>query len=232
MSSTALSDEPASGFQSLDNSDTCIHTTPEKDELYHGKVKSSTFDGKTFKTCHFVRSSSAQTDPQDIAQRDADSSTSEVKLEQPTQQVSQLVICQKTIAKQMIFHRLNDIPTLDRLRQYLAFYSKHPTFGYKGETGHSIRMKLATQGIELTDEQLMDTYIEYSQKHGLTEASARLDITNLGHMINTERIIYLQRGREAHKQWMTPQSVTKVNISDHGLKRAPGRLDPEVCSVI
>lgn len=205
--------------------------TKQQDELYHGKVKQSTFDGRPVKICHFVKSSAAQTDNHSAPEIEREEPIHQIE-KQPLNEVSEKIICQNSISKEMILHRLNDIPTLDRLRQYLAFYSKHPTFGYKGETGHSLRVKLASQGIELTDEQLMDIYIEHSLRHGMTEASARLDIENLGHMISTERIIYLQRGREAHKQWMSPYSVTTINIADHGLKRAPGRLDPEACSIM
>lgn len=198
-------------------------------DKHHGEVVNSTFDGKTVKICHFVRSSSAQTDaatPHDMP------STSHQVERNPLNSVSNLAICQKKLSNELILHRLNDISNLDRLRQYLAFYSKHPEFGYKGETKHSLRVKLSAYGIQLTDEELMDIYIQHSERHGLTEASARLDIEHLGHMIHTERINYLQRSRDSHQQWMTPFSVTKIVYPDHGLKKSPGRLDPELCNIM
>lgn len=191
------------------------------DKPYHGRVIKMKFNGREVNTVHFTKSTSCQTE---VTALEDDLKRIEIKPIIPLDKIYGVT------SQAMKIRRLSETGVLDNVRKYLGFYKDYD-FGYKNETRVSMQLRLRNEGVFESDADLLSVYLEYCSKNGIDEKSALKDLENIGHMLRTERTIYLQKANEATKAYFPSPSEhhRRVIVSHHGYKQPAGRCDPELC---
>lgn len=128
----------------------------------------------------------------------------------------------------MALSKFREHGLFNNVRQYLAFYQHNETYGYKGETKLSLKVRIENFGLFGSDSELRSMYEEFLMNKGYTIGEIEKDLECCKNMILTERNMYLSRASECLRRSFDP-AYTKIIKSPHGYPVTSGRCDPECC---
>lgn len=193
---------------------------------HQGDLISQQFDGKIMQVPVLRTSKATNTETLSIQNTEPEPRT----IEEP----KRFIYDDATIHRSMLHSYLSKNENFERVRQQVAYFIKEKNVAVNHMSYVCNKIFLANNGLNLSDPELVELYLEFCCNKGLDRKLVESDLINCENAIRTKRLNYLTQARKNFYEFYNDSARSGRTrfklVSPH--PSASGRCDPELCTLM
>lgn len=189
---------------------------------HQGELEVTPFNGNVFQN-PILRTSKATT-----------TEDSSIVVTPGTNEPKPFIYEEATIHRSMLKTYMSKNENFERVRQQVAYFIKEKNVAVNHMSYVCNKIFLANNGLNLTDSELYELYIEFCCEKGLDRKLVEADLNNCENAIRTRRLNYLTQARKSFYEYYNSSAnsgQSRFQITSP-YPASPGRCDPELCALM